>query len=76
MNKDFVLQLGSPYITLQQLLKAEGIAYSGGSVKAYLEEMVVRVNGELEDRRGRKLYAGDVVVLYEPEITITIVDAE
>lgn len=54
-------QLKDEYITLQQLLKACDILSSGGQVKAYLAENPVLVNGEPEDRRGRKLRAGDVV---------------
>ena len=49
------------YITLGQLLKAAGILGTGGEVKAYLAETVVLVNGAPEQRRGRKLYPGDLV---------------
>ncbi|MEY8380276.1 S4 domain-containing protein YaaA [Ileibacterium valens] len=49
------------YITLQQILKACNILDSGGQVKAYLAENPVLVNGESENRRGKKLRPGDVV---------------
>jgi len=49
------------FITLGQLLKAEDIIASGGQAKWFLSENVVYVNGELESRRGRKLYNGDQV---------------
>ena len=57
------IQLNSDqeYITLQSLLKITDIISTGGMVKAYLAENEVLVNGELEDRRGRKLYPGDKV---------------
>ncbi|MDE1948458.1 MAG: RNA-binding S4 domain-containing protein [Burkholderiales bacterium] len=50
-------------ITLDALLKAEGLAASGGDAKRVILEGAVRVNGEAELRRGRKLRAGDVVTL-------------
>lgn len=49
------------YITLGQLLKEEAIISSGGQAKWYLKENAVRVNDELDDRRGRKLFDGDNV---------------
>ena len=55
------LKLNQEFITLQSLLKITNIISTGGMVKAYLAENEVLVNGELEDRRGRKLYPGDKV---------------
>jgi ribosome-associated protein len=49
-------------IRLGQLLKASGIADSGGEAKALLEAGAVTVNGEPEARRGRQLVPGDIVV--------------
>ena len=48
-------------IRLGQLLKYAGVADSGADAKTLLAEGGVRVNGEPEDRRGRELFAGDVV---------------
>jgi S4 domain protein YaaA len=48
-------------IALGQLLKLAGCVDTGGQAKALLAEGAVRVNGEPETRRGRKLYAGDRV---------------
>lgn len=50
------------YITLGQLLKIAGVIGSGGEAKIYLAETVIQVNGEPEQRRGRKLYPGDLIV--------------
>ena len=52
---------GEEYITLQSLLKVTGVIDTGGMAKAYLATEKVLVNNELENRRGRKLYNGDVV---------------
>lgn len=53
-------------IRLGQLLKLAGIAESGGHARALLEEGEVTVNGEPESRRGRRVLAGDVVVVALP----------
>ena len=56
-----VLKISTPYITLGQLLKESGVIDTGGMAKWYLSEHEVFVNGELEDRRGKKLRVGDEV---------------
>ena len=56
------MALREEYITLGQLLKVAGVIGSGGEAKAYLADTVVQVNGEPEQRRGRKLRPGDVIV--------------
>lgn len=57
--EDFALR--GEYITLDALLKATGLAGSGGDAKRLIAEGEVRVNGEPESRRGRKLRPGDTV---------------
>ena len=47
--------IDSPFITLGQLLKEEGIIPTGGAAKWFLKENTVLVNDEPDDRRGRKL---------------------
>ncbi len=51
------------HITLDALLKATGLAASGGEAKQLIAGGGVRVNGETETRRGRKLRPGDEVGL-------------
>lgn len=53
--------LNSEYIELDKLLKRENLAASGGEAKYLISQGVVKVNGEIETRKRRKLYAGDVV---------------
>ncbi len=55
------LKSDQEFITLQALLQITDIISTGGMAKVYLAENKVLVNGELEDRRGRKLYPGDEV---------------
>ena len=56
---DFALR--GDYITLDALLKASGLASSGGEAKTLIVQGQVRVNQEIELRRGRKLRPGDEV---------------
>ena len=58
------------YITLNVLLKITGLIDTGGQAKIYLQENSVYVNGELENRRGRKLYRGDIVKANKAEFLI------
>lgn len=55
------LLLRGDYITLDALLKASGLAASGGAAKVLVASGQVQVNGTPETRRGRKLRAGDLV---------------
>ncbi len=54
------LRLKDEYIKLGQALKAAGLADSGAEAKEFIKEGLVKVNGEVELRRGRKLYPGDM----------------
>lgn len=58
-----MVKITTEFITLQQFLKMEDLISSGGEAKYYLSENRVLVNGEPEDRRGRKLYPGDEVAV-------------
>lgn len=49
------------YIKLGQLLKLAGIVSSGVEAKIVIQEGEVTVNGEVDDRRGKKCYPGDVI---------------
>lgn len=62
--------LRGEHITLDALLKATGLASSGGEAKVFITEGRVQVNGEAETRRGRKLRAGDEVVLGEARVQV------
>lgn len=55
------LHIESEYITLGQALKMTDAISSGGMAKFFLSENDVFVNGEKDDRRGRKLRDGDLV---------------
>ncbi|MGP4107797.1 S4 domain-containing protein YaaA [Virgibacillus sp. L01] len=55
------IEINTDYITLGQFIKLINILESGGMVKAFLQDQGALVNGELDHRRGRKLYPNDVV---------------
>lgn len=65
---DFPLR--GDHITLDALLKASGIVSSGGAAKVLIADGGVRVNGQAETRRGRKLRAGDEVAVGEQRVRI------
>lgn len=67
--------LTKDFITLGQALKEVGAIDSGGAAKRFLAEQQVAVNGEPENRRGKKLRAGDVITLPDGQ-QVTIVGAE
>ena len=48
-------------LCLDQFLKLNGIAETGGHAKLMIQGGEVKVNGEIETRRRRKLFAGDLI---------------
>ena len=61
VQKSIKLRKDEPFITLGILLKITGIIDTGGQAKYFLAENKVLINGEEDNRRGRKLYHGDVI---------------
>jgi ribosome-associated protein len=53
--------LGGEFIELGPLLKTTGICDTGGEAKHLVQEGRVRVHGDIERRRGRKLRGGEIV---------------
>ncbi|MFL6681313.1 MAG: RNA-binding S4 domain-containing protein [Burkholderiaceae bacterium] len=62
--------LRGDHITLDALLKAAGLASSGGEAKMLIQQGGVQVNGEDDLRRGRKLRAGDRVAVGERQVAL------
>ena len=56
-----IIKLRDEFIKLGQALKAAGLVESGVDAKEVIVQGLVVVNGEIETRRGRKLYDGDEV---------------
>lgn len=75
MEKDtFTLRPTDEFIELIKLLKVKQIAQSGGHAKIIIEEGEVKVNGEQEFRKRKKLRPGDLVQF--EAISIEIVSPE
>ena len=66
----FHLRAGEEFIRLGQVLIAAGFVENGGQAKEVIQDGFVSVNGEVETRRGRKLYPNDVVSYEENELTV------
>lgn len=58
------------YIRLGQALKLAGLVGSGVEAKLLIQDGLVTVNGERDDRRGRKLYPGDIFSLDGNEVRV------
>lgn len=68
-----LVQIKDEYITLGQFLKHTTIISSGGMAKPFLAEYEVYVNGEPENRRGKKLYDGYTIDI--PEVGVYQIEA-
>lgn len=67
-----VIKLREEFIKLGQALKAAGLVSSGVEAKDVIQNGLVLVNGEVDTRRGRKLYDGDLVTFDGEEIKIQV----
>ena len=63
-------------ITLDQFLKQSGIVGSGGQAKILIQEGEVRLNGEVETRRGKKLVPGDVIEIGGERLVVAMMSPE
>lgn len=55
------LREGEEYIKLGQAMKKAGLVGSGVDAKVIIQDGLVKVNGEVDTRRGKKLYKGDII---------------
>ena len=70
MNHIIKLRDGEEFIKLGQALKAAGVVDSGLDAKEVIVQGLVLVDGEIETRRGRKLYDGMEVCFDDDKISI------
>lgn len=64
------IKLRDEFIKLGQALKAANLVESGVDAKNVIQEGLVSVNSEIELRRGRKLFCGDIVYFNGEQIKI------
>ena len=55
------IKIVDEFIKLGQALKLAGVVQDGVQAKIVIKEGLVKVNGEVDDRSGRKIYVGDVI---------------
>ncbi len=65
-----IIKLRDEYIKLGQALKAANLVEDGVEAKRVIQDGLVKVNNEVDIRRGRKLYDGDVVSFDGQELRI------
>ena len=65
-----IFKIEGEYIELIQLLKAIGLANTGGHAKMIVDEGMVTRNGEIETRKRAKLISGDVIEITENKIIL------
>ena len=65
-----ILKIHTEYIELHQALKLSNIIQTGGEAKSYLYQNTIYVNGEIEERRGRKLYPNDILKTPDGEFIV------
>ena len=61
---------GEEFIKLGQAMKKAGMVDSGVDAKFIIQDGQVKVNGEVDTRRGRKLYSGDVFEFNGEEVKV------
>lgn len=64
------IKLRDEFIKLGQAIKAANLVEDGVEAKYVIQDGLVKVNGEVDTRRGRKLYDGDIVSFNGEEIKI------
>ncbi len=68
MEQEFIVE--GPHIELIQLLKATGIASTGGHAKFIVDDELVYRNGEIELRKRAKLVPGDIIQIEDQRIRL------
>lgn len=64
------MKISTDFIKLDSFLKRMNWVDSGGMAKMVIRDGLVSVNGEVELRRGKKLYPGDVVEMMAMKETV------
>ena len=65
-----IIKLRDEYIKLGQALKAANLVEDGVEAKLVIQDGLVKVNNQVDIRRGRKLFNGDVVSFDGQELRI------
>ena len=71
-KKDNQIYIKGEYVTLGQILKFLDLVQTGGEEKIFLQDNEVTFNGEIENRRGKKIRPGDKVTILGITYTICL----
>lgn len=69
MNNNRIL-IHTEYITLSQFLKFCGAASTGGEAGEWIRDGIVQVDGEVCTARGKKLYGGETVTVFDEQYQV------
>lgn len=64
------IKIRDEFIKLGHALKLAGVVEDGVEAKYAIQDGLVQVNGEVDQRRGRKVYEGDVITFEDQEIKV------
>ena len=65
MTENRIVYLTHAPVELYKVLKFENLVSSGGEAKHMIADGLVRVNGQVEIRKRKKILPGDVIELYD-----------
>ena len=63
--------ISTEFIRLDAFLKFLGISETGGQAKQFIQDGIVKVNGEVCTARGKKIRSGDIVSVFSADYEIT-----
>lgn len=69
-HKQETVKINTEFIQLQSFLKFKGISETGGQAKEFIQEGLIKVNGEVCTARGKKIRANDVITAFGTDYTI------
>lgn len=69
-HKEETVIIKTKFIRLDSFLKFKGIAETGGQAKAFIQDGIVKVNGEICQSRGKKIRMNDVVSIFSTDYHI------
>lgn len=70
-HKKEMVKINTDFIQLQSFLKFKGIAETGGQAKEFIQDGIIRVNGEVCTARGKKIRPGDIISAFAVDYEIT-----
>lgn len=60
-----IIEITTPVIQLDQLLKWAGIVETGGQVRLFIDDGLIKVNGINIHERRKKIHPGDIVEIQD-----------